>query len=302
MMGVSILVFFMMRMIPGDAIDIMNANAQRSLDPAAAESLRRAFGLDRPILEQFALWFGDLLHGDLGVSIVSRRPVLEEIATRLPATVQLAVEALAIALLIAIPSGVLSATRRNSWTDFSARLVALLGLSLPNFWFAIGLIYLFSVVLRVLPPGGYASPTEDFAASLRYSLLPAFALGTAMAAITMRLTRSSLLEVLGQDYVRTARAKGLRSLTVTYRHALRAALLPVVTVVGLQLGTLLGGAVVIEQVFDWPGLGTLLLRGIVRADYPVVQGTVLFLALFVVLANLLVDLAYYSLDPRIRVA
>src|SRR5262249_53335349 len=226
----------------------------------------------------------------LGTSITTHKPVLQEVASRLPATAQLAAESLAIALFIAVPAGVVSATRRNSWTDFGARLVALIGLSLPNFWFGIGLIYVFSVVLRLLPPGGYASPVDDPLGSVRFSLLPAFALGTALAAITMRLTRSSLLEVLSQDYVRTARAKGLRPRIVTYRHALRAALLPVVTIVGLQLGTLLGGAVIIEQVFAWPGLGTLLLRGILQADYPVVQGTVLFLAFFVVIANLIVDL------------
>jgi len=300
MLGVAVLVFFLIRMMPGDAIDIMNANAGRNLDPEAAAHLRAVYALDRPVLEQFWIWFSGLLQGDLGMSIQMKRPVAEAILERLPATIYLAVSSLALAILIAVPAGVLSATRRNSTTDVGARLISLLGLSIPNFWLAILLLYVFAFLLHLLPASGYVSPIENPIEGIRHSILPIVALGTALAALTMRMTRSAVLETLGQDYIRTAHSKGLSPRAVIYNHALRNALIPVITVIGLQLGGLLGGSIVIEAVFEWPGVGLLLLRAITNADYPMVQGVVLVIAFFVVMANVLMDISYGLLDPRLR--
>jgi peptide/nickel transport system permease protein len=299
-LGVGILVFFIVRLIPGDAVDAMLNSADTAFDPQVAASMRHLFGLDRSLPEQFWSWFTAVLTGDLGSSIQTRRPVMVELMQAFPVTLQLAVGSLMIGVIIAIPAGVLSAERRGGWSDLTARLVALLGLSLPNFWLGLLLIYLFAVVLRVLPAGGYVPPDKDLLGSLRSSVLPMVTLGTALAAITMRQTRSAVLEVLGLDYVRTARAKGLAERSVIYRHALRNSLIPVVTVVGLQLGRLLGGTVIIEQIFAWPGLGQITLRAINGRDYPMIQGGVLFLALFFVLTNVVVDAVYMLLDPRLK--
>jgi peptide/nickel transport system permease protein len=299
MLGVGVLVFFMVRLIPGDAVDALFADAA-TWDPAVAERMRQVFGLDRPLYEQFWNWFSGVLTGDLGVSIRTRRPVTQEILERFPATLMLAIGSLAIGVLIAIPAGVVSATRRNSFTDLAARVTALLGLSVPNFWLGIMLIYLFGVVLHWLPAGGYIPLFQDPLGSLRLAILPMVTLGVALAATTMRQTRSQMLEVLNEDYVRTARAKGLAQGPVTYRHALRNALIPVVTVVGLQVGRLLGGTVIIEQIFQWPGIGQLIVRAINTRDYVMIQGAVLVLAFFFIMANLLVDVLYAVVDPRLR--
>jgi peptide/nickel transport system permease protein len=299
MLGVGILVFFIVRLIPGDAVDAMLGDAAR-IDPALAERMRHLFGLDQPLPVQFWNWLTAVLRGDLGVSSRTGTSVTQELLNRLPATLMLAIGALLIGVLIGVPTGVLSASRRNSFTDLAVRVGALLGLSVPNFWLGIVLIYVFGVVLHVLPAGGYVPLTTSPLESLKDAILPMVTLGVALAGITMRQTRSQMLEVLNEDYVRTARAKGLNQREVTYRHALRNALIPVVTVVGLQLGRLLGGTVIIEQIFQWPGIGQLIVRAIDTRDYPMIQGAVLVLAFFFVMANLLVDILYVFIDPRLR--
>ena len=298
LIGMSVIVFLLIRLIPGNVVDVMLAES--SQDPVVIAELRRLFGLDLPIHVQFWDWFSALLRGDMGTSLRSGQPVLSEIGQKFPATLELAAAALIVSLLIGVPIGILSAVRRNGVIDFGARFVSLVGLSLPNFWQGILLIVLFAVTLRWLPAGGYVAPNENFVENLRYLALPAFTLGTGLAAVTMRMTRSALLEVLGEDYVRTARAKGLDERTVVTAHALRNALIPVVTVVGIQAGRLLAGTVIVETVFSWPGLGSVIVRAIFQRDYPLVQGAVLFLALFFVLMNLLVDFVYVYLDPRLR--
>ncbi|WBB90193.1 nickel ABC transporter permease [Verrucosispora sp. WMMC514] len=295
--GISVISFLVIRMIPGDVIS--SIMGQDFADPVVEAELRRYFGLDVPVHEQFLHWLGALLQGDLGTSMRTGQPVLEEIMDRLPATLLLAVSALVVSILISIPLGVVSATRRNGLLDAGTRVGSLIGLSLPNFWLGILLIYVFSVTLGWLPSQG-AGEGQGFWGSLKYLILPAVTLGASLAAISMRMTRSSMLEVLNQDYVRTARAKGLAERVVVGRHALRNSLIPVVTVIGIQAGALLGGTVIVEQVFAWPGLGTMVLRGISQRDYPVVQGTLLFLAFFYVVVNLMVDLIYTYLDPRLR--
>lgn len=299
MLGVGVLVFFIIRLIPGDAVDALFADST-SWDPAVAEHMRQLFGLDKPLPEQFWNWLSAVLTGDLGISIRTRRPVTAEIMERFPATLMLASGSLLIGVLIAVPAGVLSATRRNGVIDLLARLVALVGLSMPNFWLGILLIYVFGVVLHVMPAGGYVPFFDNPLESLKLAILPTVTLGVALAATTMRQTRSQMLEVLGEDYVRTARAKGLGNGAVTYRHALRNALIPVITVVGLQVGRLLGGTVIIEQIFQWPGIGQLIVRAIETRDYVLVQGAVLVLAFFFIMANVVVDVLYTLIDPRLR--
>lgn len=297
LIGISIISFFLLRMVPGDVVDsILGAEYG---DPAVEAEMRRYYGLDQPVHLQFVDWFGGLLQGDLGYSYRTGRPVLEEIMVRFPSTAQLALTSLVVSVFIAIPLGVLSAVRRNGFLDAASRFISLLGLSIPNFWLGILLISVFAVHLRWLPSGG-SIPFEWSWDYLKFLLLPAITLGTSMAAVTMRMTRSSLLEVLGQDYIRTAESKGLTPRTVVGLHGLRNALIPVVTVVGIQAGALLGGTIVVEQVFSWPGLGTLVVQAIGNRDYTVVQGTVLFLAAFFVVVSLLVDILYIYLDPRLR--
>lgn len=295
--GIVIITFLALRLVPGDVVYVI---LNEYYDPDVAAQLRTLFGLDLPIHEQFFRWMGGLLQGDLGDSLRTGRPVYDEITSRFPATLELTVGALILSLVIAIPAGILSATRRNSGYDFGARVASLVGLSIPNFFLGILLILVFAVTLRWLPAGGYVPVDVDLGEHLRRLILPVITLGTSMAAITMRMTRSAMLEVLRQDYVRTARAKGLLEGQVTVSHALRNALIPVVTVVGIQLGSLLGGTVVVERIFSWPGLGTLIVDAILQRDYPLVQAGVMFLALFFVVANLLVDLLYLVLNPRLR--
>lgn len=297
LVGISIISFLIIRLVPGDVVDsILGADYA---NPEVEADMRRYFGLDKPLPAQFVDWFSALLRGDLGFSYRTGRPVLDEIMVRFPATAELAISALVISVLVAIPFGVISATRRNGVLDALTRFTSLLGLSIPNFWLGILMISLFSVTLRWFPSGGSVpfSLSWDY---FQYLVLPATALGTSLAAVTVRMTRSSMLEVLGQDYIRTAESKGLRPGTVIGVHGLRNALIPVVTVIGIQAGSLLGGTVVIEQVFSWPGLGTLVIQAIGNRDYAVVQGTVLFLAAFYVLVSLIVDILYLYLDPRLR--
>lgn len=298
LLGIAVISFFLIRLVPGDIVSVMMG--QDFGDPQLEAELRRLFGIDRPLPVQFAEWFTALLRGDLGHSLRTGRPVTLEVLERFPMTLELTIAALAVSLTISIPFGILSATRRNSSLDVGARVLSLIGLSLPNFWLGILLIMVFAVYLRILPSGGYAAPSAGWGEHLKFLILPAITLGTGLAAVTMRMTRSSLLEVLGQEYVRTARAKGLSERVVVTRHALRNALVPVVTVIGIQTGRLLGGTVIVEQIFSWPGLGSLVVRAILQRDYPLVQGLTIFLAFFFVLMSLFVDLFYLYLDPRLK--
>jgi peptide/nickel transport system permease protein len=289
LLGVSCLVFLLIHLVPGDPVEVMLGEAAQ---PADREALRHALGLDQPLLLQLFHYLQGLLHLDLGTSLQSHRPITALLRERIPATAELAAAALAVAVVIAFPLGVVAAVRKDSAWDYGAVSVSMLGVSIPNFWLGPILILVFSVWMGWLPVSGRDGP-----ASL---VLPAITLGTALAAILSRMVRSSLLEVLHEDYVRTARAKGLSQRTVILRHGLRNALLPVVTVLGLQLGVLLGGAVVTEMVFAWPGLGELTIESIQRRDYPVVQACVLVISAAYVVVNMLTDLVYGWLDPRVR--
>jgi peptide/nickel transport system permease protein len=288
-LGVVTLVFFLVHLIPGDPVELMLGETASGAD---LTRLRAALGLDRPLGEQYARFVGGLARGDLGRSFFYRKPVAAVIAGALPATALLAAAALAVALALALPIGILAAVRRDRFADRAAMIGSLLGVSMPNFWLGPLLIILFSFRLGWLPVSG-----REGAASL---VLPALTLGTSLAAILARMTRASMLDVLGEDYLRTARAKGVREPVVIGRHALRNALLPVVTIVGLQFGALLSGAVITENVFAWPGVGTLLIQAISARDYPLVQGCVLVIALCYVAVNFLTDLLYALIDPRVR--
>jgi peptide/nickel transport system permease protein len=288
-LGVLTLVFFLVHLIPGDPVEVMLGETASSADRV---QLRADLGLDRPLGEQYARFLGGLAQADLGHSFFYRKPVLAVIGAALPATALLATAALAVALLIALPVGILAAVRRNRLTDRLALVGSLVGVSMPNFWLGPLLIILFSFRLGWLPVSG-----REGAASL---VLPALTLGTALSAILVRMTRASMLDVLGEDYLRTARAKGVGERAVIVRHALRNALLPVVTIVGLQFGALLSGAVITENVFAWPGVGTLLIQAISARDYPLVQGCVLVISLCYVAVNFLTDALYSIIDPRVR--
>lgn len=298
--GVSVAVFLMLRLIPGDVVDVI-LGTEGAASPERMAQLRALFGLDRPFHEQYLSWVGGLLSGDLGRSIRTSRPILPDITARLPVTLQLTTMAMLLSLCVALPLGVLSAVRRYSRADSLIRVVGLVGLSIPNFWLATMMILAVSTFARgVLPTSGYTPPSQDLLGSLRSLLLPSVALAVANMAILMRMTRSSMLEVLRQEYVNTARSKGLVERAVVYRHAFRNALIPVATIAGVQVGYLLGGAIIVEQIFALPGVGTLILNGIMQRDYPVVQAGVLFVAASFVLVNLAVDVLYAYLDPRIH--
>jgi len=300
LLGILAVVFLLIRLIPGDAVQLF-LGTQVEMTPAQMAELRRFFGVDKPIHAQFIDYLSRILRGDFGVSLRTSRPVLADIMQRLPLSFQLATFALVIATVIAIPLGIASAVRRNSVFDVVARIGGLLGLSMPNFWLGAMLILVFSRYLHI-SLGQYVPVTRNPLATLQSLYLPALALGAAIAAILMRYTRSSLLEVLGHEYIRTARGKGLRNAVVTLRHALPNALIPVITVLGFQMGYLLGGTVIIEEIFALPGMGRLVLQAIFQRDYPVVQGVVLVIALLFVMTNLVVDLLYAWIDPRIRYA
>jgi peptide/nickel transport system permease protein len=288
-LGLATLVFFFIHMIPGDPIEVMLGEYA---EPADKEALRDNLGLNDSIPVQYGRFLAGLVQGDIGESFFYHRPVAEVLWARVPATVELAVVSLLVAVLIAIPIGVLAAVKQYGAFDNVSMLAAMIGVSMPNFWLGPLLILAFSLRIEWFPVGG-----REGWASL---VLPAITLGTALAAILSRMTRASVLEVLSEDFVRTARAKGLPQRTVLFKHVLRNALVPVVTVIGLQLGALLSGAVITETVFDWPGLGTLFIDAIKTRDYPLVQGCVLFISLGYVLVNLAIDLLYAAIDPRIR--
>src|SRR5262245_53884989 len=269
-------------------------------DKVMYETMRAELGLDQPIPVQYAKWLGRALRGDLGRSIRTREPALEGLLARFPVTLQLTAMAMAVAFLIAVPVGIVSAVRPNSNADRVGTVLAISGVAVPDFWLGIMLIYVFSVWFKVLPPSGYVPLSRGLGGSLLSMLLPALSLGMALSAVLMRQLRSSLIEVLQQEYIVVARAKGLRERLVVGRHALKNALIPVITVIGLQTGRLFGGAVVVETIFALPGLGRLAADSIFFRDFPMLQGVVLILAVAVLLANLLTDLLYAVLDPRIR--
>ncbi len=294
---VSLIVFSLIALIPGDPARIMLGE---EVSKTALEALRKDLGLDRPLVIRDLLWVTHLLRGDLGRSVRDGRPVLDTLLLKLPVTVELAVVSLVVAWAIAIPAGVVAAYKQRTPVDYAATAVALAGVSIPNFWLGIMLIYLLAVNRHLLPPSGYVEPWIDLTRNVRLMVMPAIVLGTALAALVMRLLRSSMLEVLGSDFIRTARAKGLTDTVVVTRHALKNAMIPVITVMGLQLSGLLGGAVITETIFSVPGLGRLTVDSILTRDFPMIQGVVLFAALAVVATNLTVDLTYAVLDPRIR--
>jgi peptide/nickel transport system permease protein len=294
---VSILVFCLQQLMPGDPALVL---AGEERDPAVLAQIRTELWLDRPLPIQYLHWIGGVVQGDLGFSWRIRQPVVSLVATKLPVTMQLGFMAFVIAVCIGVPMGILSAVKRNTKWDYLANSIGLAGLSTPNFWLGIMLILLISVKLGWLPPSGYVPLSEDWRLSLSTTIMPAFVLGNAIAAVLMRHTRSAMLTALDQDYIRTARAKGLSERVVILRHALRNALVPVVTLGALELGTLLSGAVLTEQVFSVPGFGKLIVDAVFNRDYPVVQGVVLVTATVYVMLNLLADILYVVINPRLR--
>ncbi len=297
--GVSVLIFLMVRFIPGDAVEIM-LGANTDITPDRVEALRHGLGLDLPIHQQYVRWVGGVLHGDLGRSIWTGRPVSQEILARLPATLEITLLALVLALLLSFPLGVLAARARGTGSDVVVRVLSIVGLTLPSFWVGVLMLYFVSLYLPGWPAIGYVPFGEQPWGNLARMALPVVAVSLPMVAGLTRILRSSLLEVLGSDYVRTARAKGIAERPVLYKHALRNALIPVVTVIGVQMGYLLSGVVVIEQVFAIPGLGRLIIGAINQRNYPLVQGVVLIVTAVFVLINLVVDLAYAWIDPRVE--
>jgi dipeptide transport system permease protein len=316
--GITVFAFALIHLIPGDPVMLMFG--ERNVDPAQLADLRAQLGIDRPMIVQYGLYVWRALHGDLGTSLATHDSVMDEFLTHFPATVELAVSAMLLAVLIGVPLGIVAALFRGSTTDYSVMGIALTGYSMPIFWWAILLILLFSVTLGLTPVSGRIDIAYDiqpvtgfmlidsllsddsgaFRSALSHLILPAVALGTIPLAVIARMTRSAMLEVLSEDYVRTARAKGLSPLRVVGLHALRNALIPVITVVGLQVGSLFGGAVLTETIFAWPGVGSWLIHGIARRDYPVLQGGILMVATIVILVNLTVDLLAGLVNPRLR--
>jgi dipeptide transport system permease protein len=316
--GMTLLAFFLVRLVPGDPIETMAG--ERGIDAARHAALVKEYGFDKPVLTQYGIYIARVLHGDLGKSIITQAPVISEFGALFPATIELAVCAIIFALAIGIPAGIIAAVRRNSVFDHGVMATSLTGYSMPIFWWGLLLILLFSVQLGWTPVSGrldvqyYIEPktgfllidslTSDekgaFWSALKHLILPAIVLGTNPLAVIARMTRSAMLEVLGEDYIRTARAKGLSRLRVIGVHALRNALIPVVTVIGLQVGVLFTGAILTETIFSWPGVGKWLIEAINRRDYPVLQGGMLLLGVVVMVVNLLVDVAYGVINPRIR--
>lgn len=317
LLGVSILVFGFLRLIPGDPAQVMLGERAT---PENIARVREQLGLNKPIYEQYLIFISNALRGDLGRSVLRGEPVTQEIVRRFPATIELALSAILVAILVGIPAGIISAVRRGSLLDAASMLLALTGVSMPIFWLGLMLILLFSVILHWFPTGGrmeagtsfvpitnlllldslLKGDLEFFVQTLKHLALPAIALGSIPMAIIARMTRSSMLEVLSQDYIRTAHAKGLHERAVIIRHALRNAWLPVITVVGLQVGRLLSGAILTETVFSWPGIGRWLVDAIYARDYPIVQGVTLFIAMVFVGVNLVVDILYAWVDPRVK--
>jgi peptide/nickel transport system permease protein len=299
LVGVSVAVFLMIRLIPGTIVDQM-IGTEGTYSEQSMRALRAFFGLDQPIHVQYARWLGRVLRGDLGTSWRTGLPVAQMITSRLQVTLELTLGAMLVALAVGIPLGIVSARRENTRLDHAVRVLSLFSLSIPVFWQATMLILATSLWLDWAPAVDFVSPFRSLRANLAIIALPSLALGTAVAAVFMRMTRSTLLEVMRQDYIRTARAKGLREQGVVWGHALKNSLIPLITVAGVQVGYLLGGVVVTEEVFTLPGVGRLILWAVFQRDYPLVQGTILFVSLLFMLSNLLVDLVYAWVDPRIR--
>jgi peptide/nickel transport system permease protein len=298
-LGVTFVVFLIIQLVPGDPARVILGTQANEENVAA---LRERLGLNRPFFEQYFSWLGGVLQGDFGKSLITRQEVAPQLWQRLPATLQLAAAALLVGMLIAFPAGIISAVKQGSKIDVATSVVSQIGVAIPDFWMGIMLILLFSLTLEWLPSRGYTPITEDFGDWLRHIILPATTLGVISGSIQTRFIRSAMLEVLNENYIRTARAKGLRERMVIIRHALRNALITIVTIIGLQITALLSAVVVVEVVFGWPGLGRLSLEAVLDRDYPLLQGTVLTLAILVTLINLSVDLIYFFLDPRIEYA
>ncbi|MGI8526521.1 MAG: ABC transporter permease subunit [Pseudolabrys sp.] len=316
--GITLLVFVLVRLIPGDPIETMAG--ERGIDATQHERLRHEYGFDRPVIVQYGRYLARLLHGDLGRSIVTHKPVIEEFTSLFPATIELSLCAVAFALCIGLPAGIIAAVRRNSIFEHGVMGLSLTGYSMPIFWWGLLLILLFSVTLGWTPVSGriavlyFVQPVTGFllidtlisgepgafSSALSHLILPTIVLGTVPLAVIARMTRSAMLEVLGEDYIRTARAKGLSDFRVVAIHALRNALIPIVTVIGLQIGVLFTGAILTETIFSWPGVGKWLIEGINRRDYPVLQGGTLLIGAIVMTVNLLVDVTYGFINPRIR--
>jgi len=303
-LGVTVLVFLLIKLTPGSPIDVLLPPQART--PEAVARLEQRLGLNQPLYVQYWRWLTSALQGDMGRSYVSREPVLDLVLDRFWPTIQLAIVALVVSLLIAIPAGVVSAVYRDTWVDHVSRVVAFLGISIPSFWLGIIVILVFSLFWMdwfgqpLIPSGGYATPSDGFVEYLRHVLPPGITLGVAFAAITTRLTRSAMVEVLNEEYITTARSKGVKEKIVVMVHAFRNGLIPVVTVLGMQVGYLLNGAIVVEQVFRWPGMGQLLFRAVTERDLPLIQATVLAVALVFIVSNFVVDILYSFLDPRIK--
>ncbi|MFN8526545.1 MAG: ABC transporter permease [Chloroflexota bacterium] len=292
--GISLIIFVLMSIVPGDPIAGLIDPRQGTFDPKAADELRKQWGLDRPKHEQYLLFVGNALKGDLGRSLHQHSPVIDLVAERIPATARLAGAAMLYATILGVIVGIVAAVKRNTWLDTCSMVIALMGVSLPVFWLGLMLMLVFGVILHVLPVSGMGQ------GQLSYLILPAVTLGSVVTGVIARVTRSAMLNVVNQDYILTARAKGLAERSLIWRHAIKNALIPVVTIVGVQTGGLLAGAVITETVFNWPGVGRLLVTSIFQRDLPVVQGVVLSLALMFALVNLLVDVVYGYVDPRIR--
>lgn len=299
---VSLVAFIALQLAPGDPATVMlGTEATDGKNREALDRLRQEMGLDKPVPVQYLIWLGNVAQGNLGNSVRNKRPVIELIMGRVPATVQLVVASLLIGLVIALPAGFISAARHRSWVDYTINIFTASGIAIPNFWFGLLLILLFSVQLQWLPASGYVPLWEDPVASIRHVILPAITLGLYLSAYITRFLRADLLEVLHQDYIRTARAKGLADRMVLVAHALPNSLISLLTILGILIGSLLGGVVIVEQVFGWSGVGWLSIQAIFNRDYPLVQGIVLFSSAAFVLASLLVDIGYGLVDPRVRV-
>ena len=294
---VTFIVFIIFRVIPGDPLMfILGSNP----DPETIKIVSNHLGLDKPLITQYFIWITNILHGDFGTSYIKNTPVLDLIIDKLPATLQLSMFSMILGTIIGIPAGIICGLKHNSWIDIFIRTFSFLGFSIPRYWLAILIVIFFSLNLNLIPPAGYVPFTENYLKNLHYSILPTITLALPIASEQMRFLRSSMLDVIRQDYIRTAKAKGLSEFYITNKHALKNAVIPFLTIFGLQLGFLLGGAVVVEQITAWPGIGWLTLQSINLRDYSVVQGVVLFSAFAFLTINLLVDILYTLLDPRIR--
>ena len=295
----TVVVFTFVEMLPGNIIDTLVGNEGNN-DPEVRKILEKEYGLDQPVYVRYVKWLGRALQGDFGNSLVTRRPVTVELMSGIPATVYLALVGISLSMLIAIPLGTIAAVRRNTAIDYTAQVTSLIGISIPEFWFAILCVLFFSLYLGWLPSSGFANPFEDPWASLKFLILPAAAVGFRQAAYTTRLTRSSMLDEMNKEYVDTARSLGLSERKVIFKYTLRNAMIPTITISGLQLANLLGGTVVLESIFAWPGIGRAIFEAILQRDYPLVQAGVLVLGVIVVIMNLLVDLTYKLLNPRVK--